>query len=179
MLQDFRKFLMRGNVIELAVGIVLGAAFSAVVKSFVDDVLMPPIGKLIGGVDFTNLFISLNGQHYPTLAAAKAAGAATVNYGVFINTVIAFLIVAAVVYQLVKGLERLTTKPAEAEAEPPACPFCREVISASATRCPHCTSQLVAPAAGKSDAAGRRRRDDLARQAESLPRWGGSLSLRG
>jgi large conductance mechanosensitive channel len=143
MFKGFRSFILRGNVLELAVGIVIGASFSAVVKSFVDDILMTPIGKLSGGVDFANLFISLDGKHYASLAAAKEAGAATVNYGLFINTVIAFLIVALVVYQMVKAWERFMAKPVPDAEAPPSCPFCVEPIATGATRCPHCTSQLT------------------------------------
>jgi large conductance mechanosensitive channel len=142
MVGDFRKFIARGNVLDLAVGIVIGAAFTTVVKSFVDDILMPPIGRLTGGVDFSNLFMPLDGKHYGSLEAAKAAGAATVNYGLFINNVIAFLIVAFAVFLVVKAYERAL--PPEA---PPAtqkdCPFCAEKVSLAAVRCPHCTSELT------------------------------------
>lgn len=142
MVGDFRKFISRGNVLDLAVGIVIGAAFTSVVKSFVDDILMPPIGRLTGGVDFSNLFTPLDGKHYASLEAAKAAGAATVNYGLFINNVIAFLIVAFAVYLVVKAYERAL--PPEA---PPVtqtdCPFCAEKVALAARRCPHCTSELA------------------------------------
>ncbi|HET7462052.1 MAG TPA: large conductance mechanosensitive channel protein MscL [Longimicrobium sp.] len=142
MVGDFRKFISRGNVLDLAVGIVIGAAFTTVVKSFVDDILMPPIGRATGGVDFTNLFIPLDGKHYASLEAAKAAGAATVNYGLFINNVIAFLIVAFAVYLVVKAYER--ARPLEV---PPVtqkdCPFCAEKVALAARRCPHCTSELA------------------------------------
>jgi large conductance mechanosensitive channel len=143
MVGEFRKFIARGNVIDLAVGIVIGAAFTSVVKSFVDDILMPPIGKLTGGVDFANLFVPLDGKAYPSLEAAKAAGAATVNYGLFINNVIAFVIVSFAVFILVKSYERVR----RAEEAPPAtqadCPFCAEKVSLAARRCPHCTSELT------------------------------------
>ncbi|MEW6613604.1 MAG: large conductance mechanosensitive channel protein MscL [Pseudomonadota bacterium] len=144
MLQEFRKFIARGNVIDLAVGIVIGAAFTSVVKSFVDDILMPPIGLLSGGVDFSNLFISLSGTHYASLAEAKRAGAATLNYGVFLNNVISFLIVAFAVFLLVQAYHRVRARE---EAAPPAptekeCPFCRLKIPLAASRCPHCTSTL-------------------------------------
>lgn len=145
MVGDFRKFISRGNVLDLAVGIVIGAAFTTVVKSFVDDILMPPIGRLTGGVDFTNLFVPLDGKHYASLEAAKAAGAPTVNYGLFINNVIAFLIVAFAVFLVAKAYER--ARPVEA---PPAtqkdCPFCAEKVALAARRCPHCTSELAAVA---------------------------------
>jgi large conductance mechanosensitive channel len=144
MFHEFKKFIARGNVLDLAVGIVIGAAFTTVVKSFVDDILMPPIGRVTGGVDFSNLFYSLNGHAYPSLAAAKAAGAATVNYGLFINNVIAFLIVAFAVFLIVQGYDRVRTKEAAAPGpERKPCPFCAEEIAAAATRCPHCTSDLA------------------------------------
>jgi large conductance mechanosensitive channel len=146
MVGEFRKFIVRGNVIDLAVGIVIGAAFTTVVKSFVDDILMPPIGRLSGGVDFANLFIPLDGRHYASLEAAKAAGAATVNYGVFINNVIAFLIVAFAVFLLVKAYERMRRQEEVPPATQKDCPFCAEKVALAARRCPHCTSELV-PAA--------------------------------
>jgi len=144
MMSGFRKFVAQGNVIDLAVGIVIGAAFGTLVKSFVDDILMPPVGRVLGGVDFKDLFLSLDGQQYPSLAAAKEAGAATVNYGVFINNAIAFLIVAFAVYLVVQAYDRTRVK--EAAAPGPArkdCPFCAEPIALAATRCPHCTSELA------------------------------------
>ena len=143
MLKEFKEFAMRGNVLDMAVGIIIGAAFGKIVSSMVDDVLMPPIGKLMGGVDFSNLFVSLSGQQYDSLAAAKAAGAATVNYGVFLNTIINFLIVAFAIFLLVKQVNRLQ-KPAPAPAAPATkdCPHCLSSIPAKATRCPNCTSQL-------------------------------------
>lgn len=146
MVGEFRKFIVRGNVIDLAVGIVIGAAFTTVVKSFVDDILMPPIGRLAGGVDFANLFIPLDGRHYASLEAAKAAGAATVNYGVFINNVIAFVIVAFAVFLLVKAYERMRRQEEAPPATQKDCPFCAEKVALAARRCPHCTSELV-PAA--------------------------------
>ncbi len=146
MVGEFRKFIARGNVVDLAVGIVIGAAFTTVVKSFVDDILMPPIGRATGGVDFTNLFYSLDGKHYPSLEAAKAAGAATVNYGLFINNVIAFLIVAFAVFLIVKAYERLRRQEEAAAPTPMDCPSCAEPVALAARRCPHCTSEL-APAA--------------------------------
>ncbi len=145
MLKEFKAFVLRGNVLDMAVGIIIGAAFGKIVASLVDDVLMPPIGKLLGGVDFANLFVSLTGQQFDSLAAAKAAGAATINYGLFLNTVINFLIVAFAIFIMVKQMNRLQ-KPAPA-APPPAskdCPFCFSAISLKATRCPHCTSEVRA-----------------------------------
>lgn len=117
---EFRKFIARGNVVDLAVGIIVGSAFTAIVNSLVNDLIMPPIGKITGGVDFSNLFIVLGSGHYPSLAAAKAAGAATLNYGVFINTVINFLIIAFVVFLLVQQINRVRRQEAVAPAAPPA-----------------------------------------------------------
>jgi large conductance mechanosensitive channel len=143
MFKEFKEFAMRGNVLDMAVGIIIGAAFGQIVTSFVQDVLMPPIGRLLGGVDFSNLFISLNGQHYDTVAAAKAAGAATINYGLFMNTVINFLIVAFAVFLLVRQVNRLAPKPVPAPTTRE-CPFCLSAVPLKATRCPHCTSELRA-----------------------------------
>jgi large conductance mechanosensitive channel len=143
MLKEFKEFAMRGNVLDMAVGIIIGAAFGQIVNSFVQDVLMPPIGRLIGHVDFSNRFVSLSGVHYDTIAAAKAAGAATLNYGLFLNTLINFLIVAFAVFLLVRQVNRFGPKPAPAAA--PAtrdCPYCLTAIPAKATRCAHCTSEL-------------------------------------
>lgn len=144
MWQEFKTFVMRGNVLDLAVGIIIGAAFTAIVTSLVNDVLMPPIGYLVGGVDFSNYFIALNGQSYPSLAAAQEAGAATINVGLFLNAVINFLIVAIAVFLLVRWVNRLM-KPKPAPASAPttkACPYCYTDIPLQATRCPNCTSQL-------------------------------------
>jgi large conductance mechanosensitive channel len=149
-LDEFKEFAMRGSVIDLAIGIIIGTAFNGVVTSLVNDVIMPPIGRLLGKVNFADLYINLTSQHYPSLAAAQQAGAATLNYGAFINTVINFLIIAFVVFLLVKQINRLVRKP----APPPApatkeCPYCFSTIPIKATRCPDCTSQLeeAAPAA--------------------------------
>jgi large conductance mechanosensitive channel len=141
MLGDFRKFLLRGNVLELAVGIVIGAAFTAVVTSFVNDLLMPPIGLALGGRNFSDLFVSLNGVAYPSLAAAKAAGAPTLNYGVFFNTVLNFVIVGFTIFLLVRAVSRMTAPAAAATRE---CPYCTAVISLRAVRCPQCTSEVTA-----------------------------------
>jgi large conductance mechanosensitive channel len=151
MLKDFKEFIMRGNVVDMAIGIVIGAAFGAIVKSFVDDVLMPPIGLLLVNVDFSNLFITLKdgakaAGPYASLAAAKTAGAVTLNLGVFINTVISFLIIAFAVFVVIKGINRMK-REGEAPAPEPTtreCPFCLSTISLKATRCPHCTSELGA-----------------------------------
>jgi large conductance mechanosensitive channel len=142
MLKEFKEFAMKGNVLDMAVGIVIGAAFGKIVSSFVDDVLMPPIGRLLGGVDFSNLFIALNGQHYDTLAAAKAAGAATLNYGLFFNTVINFLIVAFAIFLLVRQVNRLKREPAPVAPTTKECPLCLSTIPLKATKCAHCTAEL-------------------------------------
>jgi large conductance mechanosensitive channel len=149
MLKDFKEFVVRGNVVDMAVGIVIGAAFGAIVKSFVDDVLMPPIGLLLGNVDFSNLFITLKegakaAGPYASLGAAKAAGAMTLNLGVFINTVISFLIIAFAVFLVIKGINRLKREEEAPPAAPDtrACPFCLSEIPLKASRCPHCTSEL-------------------------------------
>lgn len=144
MLKEFREFAMRGNVLDMAIGIVIGAAFGRIVSSFVADILMPPIGLLLGGVDFSNIFVTLSGGEYASLEEAQAAGAATWNIGLFINTMIDFLIIAFAIFLLVKAVNNLKRK----EAVPPpapsekACPFCVSPIPLKATRCPHCTSQL-------------------------------------
>jgi large conductance mechanosensitive channel len=120
MLQEFKEFALRGNVVDMAVGIIIGAAFSTIVRSLVDDIIMPPIGVVTGGVDFSNMFIALNGQHYDSLAQAKQAGAPTINFGLFINNVISFVIVAFVLFMAIKGMNRLRRKQEEAPAtEPP------------------------------------------------------------
>lgn len=137
---EFKEFLQRGNVVDLAVAVVLGLAFGKVVTSFVDDVLMPPIGMLLGGTDFTNLFVSLDGVAYPSLAVARAAGAPTINYGLFLNTVIQFLIVAFAVFLVVKALNAVW----QHQAAKIDCPFCDTRISSKAMRCPNCTATLKA-----------------------------------
>ena len=142
MLSGFKTFIMRGNVVDLAVGVIIGAAFGGVVTSLVNDVVMPPIGRLLGGVDFKDFFVSLSGQSFPTLAAAKAAGAPTLNYGLFLNTVINFLIVAFAVFLLVQQVNRLFPKPAAAAPAMKECAWCALSIPAAAKRCPHCTSNL-------------------------------------
>ena len=145
MLKDFKEFAIKGNAIDLAIGVIMAVAFGAVIASLVADVMMPPIGKLLGGVDFSNLFVVLSGGEFPTLAAAKAAGAATVNYGLFLNTVINFLIVALVMFMLVRVMNRLKREqPAPAAGViSKDCPFCMTPIPIKATRCPHCTSAFV------------------------------------
>ena len=142
MLKEFREFVVKGNVIDLAVGIIIGIAFGAIVTSLVNDIIMPPIGLLLGKVNFSDLFINLSGTAYPSLKAAKDAGAATINYGVFLNAVINFIIVAFVVFLLVKQVNRMKKEPAPAEPNTKECPYCLSTIPLKATRCPHCTSQL-------------------------------------
>ena len=142
MLKEFREFIMRGNVVDLAVGVIIGGAFGKIVSSLVSDVIMPPIGLLLNGVNFSNLFISLNGQPFATLADAQAAGAPTLNYGSFINAIIDFLIIGLVIFLLIRAMNRLQ-KPAPAAAPTTKeCPHCFSTISIKATRCPNCTSQL-------------------------------------
>ena len=143
MLKEFKEFAMRGNVMDMAVGIIIGAAFGKIVSSLVDDVLMPPLGRLIGKVDFSSLFVSLNGNHYDTLAAAKAAGAPTLNYGTFINTIINFLIVAFAVFLLVRMVNRWVVQPKPSAAPTTKdCPYCAMQVPIAAKKCGHCTSSL-------------------------------------
>jgi large conductance mechanosensitive channel len=148
MFKEFREFAMRGNVVDMAVGIVIGASFGAIVNSFVADIIMPPVGILLGNVDFSGLFVILKEGKVPgpygTLAAAKAAGAITLNYGVFINSIISFLIIAFSVFLLIRNINRFRRKE-EAPAAAPAtkeCPYCLSAVPLKAVRCPHCTSEL-------------------------------------
>jgi large conductance mechanosensitive channel len=147
MLKEFKEFAMRGNVVDMAVGIIIGAAFGTIVKSLVSDVIMPPIGLLLGNVDFANLFVVLKegatAGPYAALADAQAAGAVTINVGVFINTIISFIIVAFAVFLVIRSINQMKKKE-EAPAEPTTkdCPYCLTAIPIKATRCPHCTSQL-------------------------------------
>ena len=142
MLKDFKAFIMKGNVLDLAIAVIIGAAFGAIVTSTVNDVVMPPIGLVLGHVDFKDLFISLNGQSYPTLAAAKAAAAPVIAYGQFLNTVINFLIIAFVIFLVVRAANKMQ-KPAPAAAPSTKdCTYCCTPIPIQASRCPHCTSQL-------------------------------------
>ncbi len=142
MLKEFKEFAMKGNMVDMAVGIIIGAAFGKIISSLVSDVLMPPIGKMLGGVDFSNLFINLSEGNYPSVAAAKAAGAATINYGVFLNAVIDFVIIAFVLFLVIRGMNAM--KRAEAPAPPATkdCPQCCTAIPVAAKRCPACTSTL-------------------------------------
>lgn len=143
-IEEFRKFATRGNVIDLAVGIMLGAAFNKIVSALVDDLLMPPIGLMLGRVKFDNLFVSLTGREYKTLAEAKAAGAPTLNYGHFLNTVVEFVIVAFALFLLVRWVNRLTPKPEDRQQAKTSreCPYCTSNIAIKATRCPQCTSDV-------------------------------------
>jgi len=145
MLKAFKDFIMRGNVVDLAVGIIIGAAFGKIVTSFVSDILMPPLGLILGKMDFSGLFVNLSGTAYPSLAAAKAAGAPTINYGAFINTIVDFLIVAVAIYFIVLQVAKLHKK-SEAPPAPTTkeCPYCLSAIAIKATRCPHCTSEIKA-----------------------------------
>ena len=147
MLEEFKKFAMRGNVIDMAVGIIIGGAFGTVVKSLVSDVVMPPIGFLLGGVDFSDLFVTLKQGAapgpYATLAAAQAAGAVTIGYGLFINAMVSFLIVALAVFMLIKAINRLRREPPAPAPTVRECPYCLSSIALQARRCPHCTSDLA------------------------------------
>jgi len=149
MFKEFKEFAMRGNVVDMAVGIIIGGAFGTIVKSLVSDVLMPPIGLLLGGVDFANFFLTLKegaaAGPYSSLAAAQEAGAVVISYGVFLNAVISFLIVAFAVFLLIKGINRLQREQEAPPSEPTTrdCPFCISTIPIKASRCPHCTSELA------------------------------------
>jgi large conductance mechanosensitive channel len=146
MLKEFKEFAMRGNVLDMAVGIIIGVAFGAIINSLVKDVLMPPLGLLLGKMDFSNLYLNLSGTDYASLTAAQEAGAATINYGVFLNTVINFIIVAFAVFLLVRQVNRFAREEEAPAPEPTKkeCPFCVSEIAIKATRCPNCTSELKA-----------------------------------
>lgn len=142
MFSEFKKFATRGNVLDLAIGVILGTAFGKIVTSLVNDIVMPPIGLLLGRVDFTNLYINLSSKHYSSLAEAQKEGAATVNYGVFINSIISFLIVAFVIFLVIRQVNRFKKQQVPSEPTTKTCPYCISIISIEATRCPQCTSQL-------------------------------------
>ena len=144
MLKEFKEFAMRGNVLDMAIGIIIGGAFGKIISSLVGDVLMPPIGRLMGNLDFSNLFFALNGQVYDSLKAAKDAGAPTINYGLFLNTVIDFVIVAFVIFLLVKQMNRLKKEAPAAAPATKECPYCLSQIPLKATRCVGCTSEVKA-----------------------------------
>lgn len=144
MLKDFKAFVMKGNVLDLAVAVIIGGAFGAIVTSLVNDIIMPPVGMALGHIDFKDLFLSLNGQAYPSLAEAKKAAAPVIAYGQFLNTVINFLIVAFVIFLVVRAASKMQRTPEPAPAAPTTkdCPFCATAIPIPAKRCPNCTSQL-------------------------------------
>ncbi len=142
MFKEFKEFAMRGNVMDMAVGVIIGAAFGKIITSLVNDIIMPPIGKLMGGMDFANLFIALNGATYQTLAEAQKAGAPTINYGVFINTILDFAIVAFAIFMVVKQINRMKKAPPPADPTTKECPFCISQVPLKASKCPNCTSEL-------------------------------------
>jgi large conductance mechanosensitive channel len=144
MLKEFKEFAMRGNVVDMAVGIIIGAAFGKIISSFVNDILMPPIGLLLGKVNFSNLFIDLSGKNFATLEEATKAGAATINYGLFFNTILDFVIVAFAVFLMIRQINRMKREPETVPAAPDTkeCPFCLSTVPLKAVRCPHCTSEL-------------------------------------
>ena len=142
MWKEFKEFAMKGNVMDMAVGIIIGAAFGKIITSFVNDVLMPPIGLLLGKVDFNNLFITLSDQSFATLEEAKKAGAVTIKYGIFFNTIIDFVLVAFVIFMMIRQINKLKKQPEPAVPTTKDCPHCFSVIPIKATRCPNCTSEL-------------------------------------
>jgi large conductance mechanosensitive channel len=142
MFKEFKEFAVKGNVVDMAVGIIIGAAFGKIVSSFVNDILMPPIGLLMGKVDFSSLFINLSGKSFDSLASARAAGAATINYGLFVNSIIDFIIVAFAIFLVIRQINRLKRDPEPVITKE--CPYCFSKISVNALRCPHCTSELKA-----------------------------------
>lgn len=141
MLDEFKKFIMRGNVVDMATGVIIGAAFGKIVSSFTSDILMPPLGLLLGKVDFSNLYINLSSVDYDSIAAAKEAGAPVIAYGVFLNTCLDFLIVATAIFLLIKQVNRFVPKPPPAK-DPRHCPYCKEVVADDAVKCPHCASEI-------------------------------------
>jgi large conductance mechanosensitive channel len=143
MLKEFKEFALRGNVLDMAIGIIIGVAFGKIITSLVNDIIMPPVGLILGRVDFSDLYVSLNGKDYPSLAAAKAAGAATINYGAFLNTILDFVIVAFVMFLIIRQVNR-AFPPAPVVVTTRECPFCVSQIPLKASRCPNCTSQIAA-----------------------------------
>jgi large conductance mechanosensitive channel len=142
MLKEFKEFALKGNMLDLAIAVILGGAFGKIITSLVNDIIMPPLGLLLGNVNFTDLFISLNGTKYASLADAQTAGAATLNYGLFINTIIDFLIVAFIIFLIVRQINRMKRAPAPVAPTTKECPYCYTQIPIPATRCPNCTSDL-------------------------------------
>ena len=142
MLDEFKKFIMRGNVVDMATGVIIGAAFGKIVSSFTSDILMPPLGLLLGKVDFSNFYLNLSGVEYESFSAAKEAGAPVIAYGAFLNTCLDFLIVATAIFILIKQVNRLMPKAPPAP-DPRKCPFCRETVADDATKCPHCASDIT------------------------------------
>jgi large conductance mechanosensitive channel len=142
MLKEFKEFAMKGPVVELAVGVIIGAAFGKIISSLVDDIIMPPIGRLLGNVDFANLFVNLSDKDYPSVAAAKAAGAATINYGIFFNAILNFLIIAFVLFLIIRQLNSIKKPAPEPAPVTKDCPFCLSAVPLKATKCGHCTSDL-------------------------------------
>lgn len=142
MLKEFKEFAMKGPVVDLAVGVIIGGAFGKIITSLVDDVIMPPIGRMLGNVDFANLFVNLSGKEYPSVTAAKAAGAATINYGIFFNTILNFVIIAFVLFLIIRQMNAMKkTAPAPAPTTKD-CPHCLSAVPLKATKCGHCTSDL-------------------------------------
>lgn len=142
MLEEFKKFIMRGNVVDMATGVIIGAAFGKIVSSFTSDILMPPLGLLLGKVDFSNFYINLSSVEYESFAAAKEAGAPVIAYGAFLNTCLDFLIVATAIFILIKQVNRLMPKEAPPKA-PRTCPYCKETVADEAVKCPHCASDIA------------------------------------
>ncbi len=145
MLKEFKKFAMRGNVVDMAIGVIIGGAFGKIITSLINDIIMPPIGMLLGQVNFADLFLDLSGKGYSSLAAAQEAGAATIKYGLFLNTILDFVVVALVVFLLVRQINRMQKQEKTPPAAPTTkkCPYCCTEIPIEATRCPHCTSELL------------------------------------
>ena len=139
---EFKEFAVKGNVIDMAVGIIIGAAFGSIVNSLVKDVIMPPIGMLMGGINFADMFVALDGKAYATLAEAQAAAAPTINYGLFINSIISFIIVALAIFVLIKKINAMKKQPAPPDPNTNECPYCKESIPKAAVKCSHCTSDL-------------------------------------
>jgi large conductance mechanosensitive channel len=144
-LKEFKEFALRGSVLDMAIGVIIGGAFGKIVSSLVSDILMPPIGRILGGLDFASLFINLSGKDHPSVKAAKDAGAATINYGLFLSTIVDFVIIAFVLFLLIRQVNRLAVKPAPAPAPTTRdCPYCLSAIPLKATRCAHCTAEVRA-----------------------------------